>query len=115
MSLEQITWIPTVPIIRGQAWGPTSNSTGHELVFSSDWDDISGVDFELVFKRGNDTIITLNQGNSRINHSGTDTIYLTIDGGDTEDLSTGPVKGYLTGASGGVSSVYMVIETEVTR
>lgn len=107
-------WQPSIPIRRGVDWGPSiSGTTGHKLTFSAQWGDISGVVFELTFKRGTQTILAMTEANSMINHSGTDIIYLTIPKATTTTLSAGPVRGVLLGTSGGVTSEYMIIETTV--
>lgn len=105
-QIKELTWIPEVPIIQGVDWG---SGTGHS--FTAD-QDISAVTFELVFKRGNATIVTLSEGNG-ITNSGSYIIYLKLTKARTALLSKGTVRGDLIGTSGGVSTYYGSIETYI--
>lgn len=114
MSAFDNIWQPKTPIRQNVDWGPSiSGTTGHKLTFSAEWGDISGVTFELTFKRGTQTVVSLTEANSRITHESTNIIYLTIPKATTSTLSVGPVRGVLLGTSGGVTSEYLIIETSI--
>ena len=108
-SVVDTTWVLSdSPIRRGVDWGAGS---GMPIVAN---EIISAVTFELVFKRNGLTVITLNEANGRITHSGSYTIYITISDTDTESLTTGLLVGKLIGTTvSGRTTYYGSIQVEV--
>jgi hypothetical protein len=80
---------PRQDIYRGIDW---YDGTGFTIVAD---EDISALTFSIVFKRGEQTILTLTESNALIVHSGVNTLRLKVPAAINESLSVGPIRGNL--------------------
>lgn len=101
-SIDEI-YNPREDIRRGVDWYA---GTGLTLVCD---EDISGLTFSIIFKRGTQTIVTLSESNGLITHSGTYTIRLKCPASVNSSLSAGPITGDLI--AGGDDRFMGTIET----
>ena len=105
-AIDEI-YYPREDIRRGFDW---YNGTG--LVLVAD-ENISLVTFSIVFKRGDQTILTLSESSGTIVHSGTTSIRLLVNAALSATLSTGLIRGDLMGVVSGYNRFMGTIETVI--
>jgi hypothetical protein len=106
IAIDEI-YYPREDIRQGFDW---YDGTG--LTLTAD-ENISNVVFEIVFKRGEQVILTLSEDDSTIVHSGNYIIRLKVSATISADLSTGVIRGDLMGAVSGYKRFMGTIETVI--